>query len=253
MLSKEIKDEILIITIDRAKALNAINAAVMDGLKEIFVDSEEWNEYRGIIITGSGEKAFAAGADIKEFPNYGEKEGAELSRKGHEVYDAIEQCTVPVLAVINGFSLGGGNELAMACHMRIAEAHAKFGQPEINLGLIPGYAGTQRFVRYVGKAKAIELLLTGDMINAEEAHSLGLVNTIVPSGEGMEAAMKLMGKIASKSKTVVAHMLKTVHAYHSYEPSFDIESQTFGACFELDDMKEGVAAFMEKRKPNFKN
>jgi len=253
MLSKEIKDDILIITIDRAKALNAINAEVMDGLKEIFVDTQEWNEYRGIIITGSGEKAFAAGADIKEFPNYGEKEGAELSRKGHQVYDAIENCTVPVLAVINGFSLGGGNELAMACHMRIAEEHAKFGQPEINLGLIPGYAGTQRFVRYVGKAKAIELLLTGDMIGAQEASERNLVNSVVESGEGLAVGLKLMRKIASKSKTVVAHMLSTVHAYHSYEPSFDVESQTFGACFELDDMKEGVAAFMEKRKPNFKN
>ncbi len=253
MLKKEEQDGILIITIDREKALNAINTAVMDGLREVFIDTDEWDQYRGVIITGSGEKAFAAGADIKEFPKYGEKEGAELSRKGHEVYDAIEQCTVPVLALINGFSLGGGNELAMACHMRIAEAHAKFGQPEINLGLIPGYAGTQRFVRYLGKAKAIELLLTGDMIDAEEARSLGLVNAIAPSGEGMEAAMKLMGKIASKSKIVVAHMLRAVHAYHSYEPSFDIESKTFGACFELDDMKEGVAAFMEKRKPNFKN
>src|SRR6056297_63992 len=253
MLSKDVQDEILIITIDREKALNAINSAVMGGLKEIFVDTDEWNSYRGIIITGSGEKAFAAGADIKEFPNYGEKEGAALSRKGHEVYDAIEQCTVPVLAVINGFSLGGGNELAMACHMRIAEEHAKFGQPEINLGLIPGYAGTQRFVRYVGKAKAIELLLNGDMISAEEAKDRKLVNSVVESGEGLAAGMKLMQKIASKSKVVVAQMLKTVHAYHSYEPSFDIESQTFGACFELDDMKEGVAAFMEKRKPNFKN
>lgn len=253
MLKKEEQDEILIITIDREKALNAINTAVMDGLREVFVDTDEWDQYRGIIITGAGSKAFAAGADIKEFPNYGEKEGAELSRKGHQVYDAIENCTVPVLAVINGFSLGGGNELAMACHMRIAEEHAKFGQPEINLGLIPGYAGTQRFVRYVGKAKAIELLLTGDMINAQEAGDRGLVNSVVESGEGLAAGIKLMRKIASKSKTVVAHMLRTVHAYHSYEPSFDIESQTFGACFELDDMKEGVAAFMEKRKPDFKN
>lgn len=253
MLKKEEQDEILIITIDREKALNAINTAVMDGLREVFVDTDEWDQYRGIIITGAGSKAFAAGADIKEFPNYGEKEGAELSRKGHQVYDAIENCAVPVLAVINGFSLGGGNELAMACHMRIAEEHAKFGQPEINLGLIPGYAGTQRLVRYVGKAKAIELLLTGDMINAQEAGERGLVNSVVESGEGLAAGIKLMRKIASKSKTVVAHMLRTVHAYHSYEPSFDIESQTFGACFELDDMKEGVAAFMEKRKPDFKN
>jgi enoyl-CoA hydratase len=253
MLKKEDQDGILIITIDREKALNAINTAVMDGLREVFVDTDEWDQYRGIIITGSGSKAFAAGADIKEFPNYGEKEGAELSRKGHQVYDAIENCTVPVLAVINGFSLGGGNELAMACHMRIAEEHAKFGQPEINLGLIPGYAGTQRFVRYVGKAKAIELLLTGDMIGAQEASERNLVNSVVESGEGLATGIQLMRKIASKSKTVVAHMLRAVHAYHSYEPSFDIESQTFGACFELDDMKEGVAAFMEKRKPDFKN
>ena len=252
MIKREIQNEILILTIDRPKAMNAINQQVMDDLKEVFIDNkQETLKNRGVIITGCGDKAFVAGADITEFPEYGEKEGAALAQKGHDVFDAIEQFTIPVIAAINGFSLGGGNELAMACHMRIAEEHARFGQPEINLGLIPGYGGTQRLIRYIGKPKAVELLLTGDMLSAEEALKLHLVNKVVNKGESMPEAFRLLEKIAEKSAATVNKMLQAVSAYHQHEQAYDKEVELFGECFELEDMKEGVRAFMEKRKPKF--
>jgi len=170
---------------------------------------------------------FAAGADIAEFPNFGVEEGTRLSAKGHKVYKAIEAFPVPVIAAINGFALGGGCELAMACHMRIAEEHAKLGQPEINLGLIPGYGGTQRLVRYIGRAKAIELLLTADMITAKEAEAMGLVNTVVPKGESLKEALSLGQKIATKSSVVVEKMLETVYAYQAYESPYEVEIEAF--------------------------
>lgn len=239
-------------TIDRPKAMNALNKEVMDDLHDVFIESrDETLENRGVIITGCGDKAFAAGADITEFPDYGVEQGKELSQKGHDIFNAIENFTIPVIAAINGFSLGGGNELAMACHMRIAEEHAKFGQPEINLALVPGYGGTQRLIRYIGRPKAIELLLTGDMIAAEEALQRGLVNKVVGRGEALSESFKLMEKIAGKSAAAVTKMLEAAHAYHQHEDAFDEEVELFGECFGLDDMKEGVAAFLEKRKPKF--
>lgn len=250
-----IKEEgaLLVVTIERPKALNAINQEVMDGLAKLFIeDAAATSDYRAIIITGSGPKAFAAGADIAEFPQFGIEEGTSLSAKGHQVYQAIESFQVPVIAAINGFALGGGCELAMACHMRIVEEQAKLGQPEINLGLIPGYGGTQRLVRYIGRAKAIELLLTGDMISAQEAKELGLVNQVVPSGESLSHALALGEKIAKKSSVVVSKMLETVYAYHRHETPYEVEAEAFGACFGLEDMKEGVDAFLNKRKPDFK-
>jgi enoyl-CoA hydratase len=252
MIKREVKDDILIITIDRPKAMNALNTGVMDGLKEVFIDDVEvTRNSRGVIITGCGNKAFAAGADITEFPEYNVEQGKALSQKGHDIFSAIENSSIPVIAAVNGFALGGGCELAMACHMRIAEEHAKFGQPEINLGLIPGYGGTQRLIRYIGKPKAIELLLTGDMISADEALQWQLINKKVDKGEALAESFKIMEKIVDKSSVVVAKMLKAANAYHQYENAFDQEIETFGECFGLNDMKEGVEAFMDKRKPKF--
>jgi enoyl-CoA hydratase len=253
MLTIKEEGSLLVVTIERPKALNAINREVMDGLGKLFIeDAASTSAYRAIIITGSGPKAFAAGADIAEFPQFGVEEGTSLSAKGHQVYQAIESFQVPVIAAINGFALGGGCELAMACHMRIAEEQAKLGQPEINLGLIPGYGGTQRLVRYIGRAKAIELLLTGDMISAQEAKALGLVNQVVPIGESLSHARALGEKIAKKSSVVISKMLEAVYTYHQHETPYDVEVKAFGACFGLEDMKEGVDAFLNKRKPDFK-
>ena len=250
IILKERDGQILILTINRPKALNAINRDVMEALGGIFIDGEfDLEDVRAIILKGSGEKAFAAGADIKEFPSFTSKEGSALSRRGHEVYRAIEHFHIPVIAMIKGYALGGGCELSMACHLRVAEDCAKFGQPETNLGVVPGYGGSQRLVRYIGRTKALELLLTGDMIDASTAEMLGLVNVIAPSGKGMEVALQLAGKIASKSPLVNKHLIDLVNAYG--DGGFEKEIQLFGACFDSNDLKEGVAAFMEKRKSGF--
>jgi enoyl-CoA hydratase len=250
ILLKEREGKVLILTINRPKALNAINTEVMDALKAIFVDGEEdMTGVHAIILKGSGEKAFAAGADIMEFPSFTSKEGRALSAKGHGVYNAIERFHIPVIAMIKGYALGGGCELTMACHLRVAEDCAKFGQPEINLGVVPGYGGSQRLVRYIGKSKAMELLLTGSSIDASTAEMLGLVCAVAPSGQGMEVAMKLANKIASKSPLVVGRMIALVNDYGN--DGFDKEIELFGQSFDSYDLKEGVAAFMEKRKANF--
>ena len=242
--------DVLVLTINRPKALNAINGEVMDALKSIFIDGEvDLSGVKAMILTGAGEKAFAAGADITEFPSFASKEGRALSQKGHNVYNAIEQFHIPVIAMIKGYALGGGCELAMACHIRIAEDCARFGQPEINLGVVPGYGGSQRLVRYIGKSKAMELLLTGNMIDASAAEILGLVSTVAPSGQGMETALKMANKIASKSPLVVARMIELVNNYGN--DGFNMEIEFFGASFDTYDLKEGVAAFMEKRKASF--
>ena len=251
IISRERNENVLILTINRPKALNAINSEVMDELASIFIRNEE--DLKGIhvmILKGAGEKAFAAGADIMEFPSYTSKEGGALAKKGHGVYNAIERFPIPVIAMIKGYALGGGCELAMACHLRVAEDCAKFGQPEINLGVVPGYGGSQRLVRYLGKTKAMELLLTGDMIDANTAEMLGLVCSVAPSGQGMEVAMKLTKKIAKKSPLVVGRMIELVNEYG--HDGFNKEIELFGASFDTHDLKEGVAAFMEKRKANFK-
>lgn len=248
---REREGHVLILTIDRPKALNAINVDVMDDLKYIFQDKkEDLTDVHAIVLKGAGEKAFAAGADIKEFPNYASPEGEALSSKGHAVYNAIETFPIPVIALIKGYALGGGCELAMACHMRIAEEGARFGQPEINLGVVPGYGGSQRLVHYIGKTKAMEMLLTGDMIDAEAAEKLGLVSRVAPAGEGLAVAMKLANKIASKSPLVVARTIELVNAAATSE-GFQREIHLFGQSFDTYDLKEGVAAFMEKRKAKF--
>ena len=250
----DIKDRIAVLTINRPKALNALNKDVFDDLDKFFTDyAPDNNDIRGVIITGAGDKAFAAGADITEFIGMSVEDGSNLSARGMKVFDKIENFYKPVIAAINGFSLGGGNELAMACHIRVAGARAKFGQPEENLGLITGYGGTQRLPMLIGRAKAMELLLTGDMIGAEEAKQLGLVNHVVEKGLELEKSIEIMKKIISKSPFAIAKMIETVNAgFDKTKNGFELEIKNFGETIGSHDGQEGAKAFLEKRKPVFK-
>ena len=245
---------IVTITINREKALNALNRQTFDELNQFFgTDGPKEKGLKGVIITGAGEKAFVAGADIKEFDGLNEATATALSSKGQAIFDLIENFHVPVIAAVNGFALGGGCELAMACHMRIAGEKAKFGQPEVNLGIIPGYGGTQRLIQYIGKGKAMELLLTADMIGAEEAHRLGLANHVVPAGEEVAKAKEIIEKIATKAPIAISKTIECVNAfYKENNDGFALEAKEFGTLSETEDFKEGAAAFVERRKANFK-
>lgn len=247
----EIKDEIAVITINRPKQLNALNQATLKELEDVFSSFYNNEKIKGIIITGSGEKAFVAGADIKEFVNYTQEQGKEMANYGHHVFNIIENSPKPVIAAVNGFALGGGCELSMACHMRIASENAKFSQPEVNLGIIPGYGGTQRLVRLIGKTKAMELLMTADMIGADEAERLGLVNYVTGSEELMDKAFEILNKIKTKSPLAIRHLISSVNAYFNAQDGFEVERVEFSKCFETEDFKEGTTAFMEKRKAVF--
>ena len=251
-LLTSLENGILTVTINRPNALNALNYQVFTDLESVFTDyATSIDNLVGVVITGAGEKSFVAGADIKEFTALDAKGAEQLSLRGQRIFDAIEQFSRPVIAAINGFALGGGCELAMACHLRIAGEKARFGQPEVNLGLTPGYAGTQRLVRYIGKAKATELLLTADMIKADEALRLGLVNYVVPAGSEVEKAIELLAKIGTKAPFAVSKVLQCVNAYYSSDNGQAVEAKAFGECAETEDFVEGVAAFIEKRKANF--
>lgn len=243
------EDQFAILTITRGKAMNAINKAVMKALNDYFSEHKDDLSVKGVIITGEGDKAFAAGADIKEFSDLNVQEAEALSKYGQDTYFLIENFHAPVIAVVNGYSLGGGCELAMACHMRIASPNARFGQPEVNLGLIPGYGGTQRLLHLIGKAKAMELLMTADMIKADEAHRLGLANHV--SDEPMEKAMEILRKIATKGPVAIAQTIKTVNQAYPDHSGYVMEHQFFGKAIVSDDAREGAAAFVEKRKANF--
>lgn len=247
-------DGIITVTINREKALNALNSQTMLELQQFFgEDAPGRSGLKGIILTGAGDKAFVAGADIKEFLALDAAQGQAMAQRGHNIFFLIERFPKPVIAAVNGFALGGGCELAMACHLRIATEHARFGQPEVNLGLIPGYGGTQRLIQYIGKSKAVELLMTADMINAEEAYRLGLVNYVVPAGEAHAKATELIQKIASKGPVAIAKIIDSVNAYFQYnEDGFAREVQAFGTTAGTADFREGASAFIEKRKPNFK-
>jgi len=208
---------------------------------------------KGVIITGSGSKAFVAGADIAEFANYAAQQGKLMASNGHAVFNMIETCSKPVIAAVNGFALGGGCELAMSCHMRIASENAKFGQPEVNLGIIPGYGGTQRFIQYIGKGKALELMMTTDMISANDAMNLGLVNHVVPQENLIEKCTEILNKIFTKGPVAISKIIECVNAH--FEPqhgAFQYEIASFAQCFDTEDFKEGTTAFVEKRKANFK-
>lgn len=249
----EEKDNILIATINREKALNALNTATMLELQHLFgSDAPQRSHIAGVILTGAGERSFVAGADISEFLGMDATRGAEMARRGQDIFFLIERFPKPVIAAVNGFALGGGCELAMACHLRIAGEKARFGQPEVNLGLIPGYGGTQRLVQYIGKTKAMELLMTADMIDAQEAHRLGLVNAVVPAGEEVSAAMAMLQKIAGKAPLAIAGVIAAVNAYYQYdEDGFDREVREFGLTAGTEDFREGASAFLEKRKAVF--
>lgn len=252
-LSLELNQNIAQITINRSKSLNAINRDLMLELGKVFLEDLHSDDIHGVIITGAGEKAFVAGADIKGFANYSAEEGKILSAEGHRTYNAIENFPKPVIAAVNGFALGGGCELAMACHIRIAEDHAKFGQPEVNLGLIPGYGGTQRLVELIGQAKATELLLTGDLISAQEALQLKLVNHVVEKGQSVGFAFEMLKKIGTKAPLAISATLKCIRANRSKtEDGYQLEIDQFGNCFDTEDFKEGTQAFLEKRKASFK-
>ncbi len=250
----EEKDGILTITLNRPEALNALNIALLSELKKVF-DQQVYPDknIRGVIITGSGNKAFAAGADIAEFAGFDGEEGEAMSRDGHWVFNTIEQSPKPVIAAINGFSLGGGNELAMACHIRIASTKARFGQPEVNLGLIPGYGATQRLPQLIGKGKALELLMTAGIIKADEALRLGLVNQVVEPDELMPTVVSMLQKIMSKAPLAIARVITCVNAfYESGKDGFDEECQQFGASFDTRDFKAGTSAFLLKKQAEFK-
>jgi enoyl-CoA hydratase len=244
----------LIITINRPDKMNALNKDVIQDLGKAMEEVYNNAEIKSAIITGAGEKAFVAGADISEFLALGAAGGAALATVGRDlVFDKIAYCPKPVIAAVNGFSLGGGCELAMACHFRVASVNAKFGQPEVNLGLIPGYGGTQRLTRLIGHGKAMELLMTADMIGAEEAKALGLVNHVVAADELLNKAKEILQKIHTKAPIAIANIIACVNeCSDGNHHSFDNEIVRFGECFETEDMKEGTKAFLEKRKPVFK-
>jgi enoyl-CoA hydratase len=242
------------IIINRESKLNALNKATLAELHTALYDAFHNDRVGGIIITGAGEKAFVAGADITEFAAFDSKQGEDLARQGHtKVFDMIENGNKPVIAAINGFALGGGLELALACHIRIASDNAKMGLPEVSLGLIPGYGGTQRLTRLVGKGRALEIILTADMITAAEAYQYGLVNHVVNQDELIPKAEELMNRILLRAPLAVAAAIAVVNA--PAQPGvngFEKEIEEFGKCFRTDDFKEGVSAFLEKRKPQFK-
>ena len=248
------KDEdIILITINRPSKLNALNRATIKELHEAFDKAEDDEDVRVIILTGSGEKAFVAGADISEFADFNVKEGAKLAKKGQEIlFDFIENLSTPVIAAVNGFALGGGLELAMACHFRIASDNAKMGLPEVSLGVIPGYGGTQRLPQLVGKGKAMEMIMTAGMITAEEALNFGLVNYVVTQDELLPLAEKIAGKITRNSPSAISAAIKAVNAnFKDGVNGFKIEIEEFGKCFGTEDFEEGTTAFLEKRKANF--
>lgn len=250
----DLQDGIMTITINRPDKLNALNKDVIAELGKALDDVYNNAEIKSVIFTGAGEKSFVAGADISEFTTLDAKGGAEFARKGQQnVFDKIENCPKPVVAAVNGFALGGGCELAMACHFRIASENAKFGQPEVNLGLIPGYGGTQRLTQLIGKGKAMELMMTADMIGADEAKSLGLVNHVLPLAELQGKAREILQKIQTKAPVAVAKVIACVNdAAKGDADGFNKEITRFGECFETEDVKEGTTAFLEKRKAAFK-
>ncbi len=252
----EVKDNILYITINRPKNLNALNIKTIVELDEVFEEYMYNEEVKGVIITGAGEKSFVAGADISEFADFTADQGKTMSENGHDTFDTIENYPKPVVAAVNGYALGGGCELAMACHLRIASENAIFGQPEVNLGLIPGYGGTQRLIELIGKGKALELLMTGDSINATLAKDLGLVNYVVPQPELISKSEEILRKIFTKGPVAVTKVIQCVNAHFRSAgyvgDSYHTEITQFGQCLETEDFVEGTTAFLEKRKAAFK-
>jgi enoyl-CoA hydratase len=242
-----------VITINRPSQLNALNKETIEELHRALDAANKDAGVRAIILTGSGEKAFVAGADIKEFAHFDVTQGKELSAKGHDLlFNFVEQLTTPVIAAINGFALGGGLELAMSSHIRIASDNAKMGLPEVSLGVIPGYGGTQRLAQLVGRGKAMEMVTTAGMISAEEALQWGLVNHVVPQAELLDLAHKIASKIAGNSGSAIASAIRAINAnYVDGVNGYQVEVDEFGKCFGTPDFTEGTTAFIEKRKAAF--
>src|SRR6476660_1458999 len=242
-LLSSLENGIYIITINRPDKLNALNKTVMSELGEAMDEVYRNAAIKSVIITGSGQKAFVAGADISEFLGLKASEGMELARRGQNIYFKIENCPKPVVAAVNGFALGGGCELAMACHFRLASENAKFGQPEVNLGLIPGYGGTQRLVQLIGKGRAMEFLMTAGMIDATTALQFGLVNHMVQQEQLLPKAIEILSVITSKAPLAIAKCISAVNAVYGQINGYEVELESFGQCFDTEDMKEGTTAF----------
>jgi enoyl-CoA hydratase len=251
-LNITLQEGILKITIQRPEVLNALNQKVLQDLSVAFRLLEADPEVKSVILTGSGHKAFAAGADISEIQALNAEQAGAFSRNGHAIFSAIENCRKPVVAAVNGFALGGGCELAMACHLRVAAENAKFGQPEVNLGLIAGYGGTQRLPRLIGRGKALELLLTSDMLTATQALELGLVNHVVTQQELIEKATEILKKIMTKSPFAIAETIRAVNAAGT-DTGYAVEAEAFQNTAASEDGKEGTTAFLEKRSAVFKS
>lgn len=247
-----IHDHIFTITINRPEKLNALNRQVMhelgDAVEKIYHD----DTIKSAIITGAGTKAFVAGADISEFLDLSVEEGKTIAKFGQDLFLRIENCPKPIVAAVNGFALGGGCELAMACHFRIAAEEARFGQPEVNLGLIPGYGGTQRLVHLAGKGRAIQMMVTGHIIDAATALQYGIANEVVPQSALLDKTRQILTVANSKAPLAIAKIIKAANAvYNENIDGFDVEMKGFGECFGTEDMKEGTQAFLEKRKASF--
>lgn len=247
------EDEIAVVTIDRQDKMNALNADVVAELGDAFRSVRDDDDVRGVILTGAGEKAFVAGADIGELATMDSLSGVAVSRAGQDVFLEIERFPKPVLAAVGGYALGGGCELALACHMRLASDNARFGLPEVGLGIIPGYGGTIRLARLIGLGRAIQLTLTGEMVKADRAEAIGLVSGVVPRAELDEAARTLMRSVTKNGPVAVRMALESVYRAMdtSMKDALDYESNLFGLLASTSDMKEGMTAFLDKRKPDF--
>jgi enoyl-CoA hydratase len=252
-LATSLENSIFTITINRPDKLNALNKTVIEELSAAMEEVYTNTDIKSAIITGAGEKAFVAGADISEFTELDASQGEALARRGQQlVFDKIENCSKPVVAAVNGFALGGGCELALACHFIIASENAKFGQPEVNLGLIPGYGGTQRLVQLVGRNRAMQLLMTGEMVGAKDAMTYGIANNVVALSELLDKTKEILQIIHTKAPLAIAKIIACVNNFDHTQQGYDFEIQQFGKCFATEDKKEGTAAFLEKRKAEFK-
>lgn len=249
----KIENRVGLITINRPQQLNALNNETIGELHRQFEEIKNDKNIRSIIIVGEGEKAFVAGADIKEFANFSKDQGKKLAKNGQEkLFNLIENFSKPVIAAINGFALGGGLELAMACHIRIASENAKMGLPEVSLGVIPGYGGTQRLAQLIGKGKAIELITTAQMINSKQALEYGLINHLVSQDELIQKCFDISNQIIKNSPSAITAAIKSINAgYNKDLNGYNEEIESFGNCFETDEFIEGTQAFLEKRRPNF--
>ena len=249
----DIEGPLAVVTVNRPDKLNALNKVTINELHQAFQHLDDDNDIRVIILTGSGQKAFVAGADIAEFADYTAREGKRLTKEGQEkLFNFVENLKTPVIAAVNGFALGGGLELAMACHFRVASHNARLGLPEVSLGVIPGYGGTQRLPQLVGKGRAMEMILTAGMIDVDRAFEYGLVNHVTSVEELIEYCRKIALKIASNSPIAISYAINAVNAGFNYDQDgFQTEIKAFGACFATEDFEEGTSAFLEKRKADF--